>query len=89
METTNPATPSEQKAGVYVYCIIESEEPRTFGKIGIGGRSDEVFTVHYRDLAAVVSHARFRCTTPRARTRSTTSTLMRSSWSTTGSPPCR
>jgi len=57
METTIPATPSEQKAGVYVYCIIESEEPRTFGKIGIGGRSDEVFTVHYRDLAAVVSHA--------------------------------
>jgi hypothetical protein len=43
--------------GVYVYCIIEATEPRTFGKIGIGGRSDEVFTVHYRDLAAVVSRA--------------------------------
>src|SRR5438094_1304272 len=43
--------------GVYVYCIIESGEPRTFGKIGIGGRGDEVFTVHYRDLAAVVSRA--------------------------------
>ena len=43
--------------GVYVYCIIESTEPRTFGKVGIGGRSDEVFTVHYRDLAAVVSRA--------------------------------
>jgi gas vesicle protein GvpL/GvpF len=43
--------------GVYVYCIIESTDPRTFGKIGIGGRSDEVFTVHYRDLAAVVSRA--------------------------------
>jgi gas vesicle protein GvpL/GvpF len=43
--------------GVYVYCIIESTEPRTFGNIGIGGRSDEVFTVHYRDLAAVVSRA--------------------------------
>ncbi|OLD11536.1 MAG: hypothetical protein AUJ06_00245 [Chloroflexi bacterium 13_1_40CM_3_70_6] len=57
METTMPTTPSEQKAGVYVYCIIESEEPRSFGKIGIGGRNDEVFTVHYRDLAAVVSHA--------------------------------
>src|SRR5437762_5179559 len=45
------------REGVYVYCIIESNEPRTFGKIGIGGRSDEVFTVHYRDLAAVVSRA--------------------------------
>ena len=43
--------------GVYVYCIIESGEPRTFGRIGIGGRGDEVFTVHYRDLAAVVSRA--------------------------------
>jgi len=43
--------------GVYVYCIIESTDPRTFGKIGIGGRSDEVFTIHYRDLAAVVSRA--------------------------------
>jgi hypothetical protein len=43
--------------GVYVYCIIESTELRTFGKLGIGGRSDEVFTVHYRDLAAVVSRA--------------------------------
>ena len=57
METTVARTPGEQKAGVYVYCIIECAEPRTFGKIGIGGRSDEVFTVHYRDLAAVVSHA--------------------------------
>ena len=43
--------------GVYVYCIIESGEPRTFGNLGIGGRGDEVFTIHYRDLAAVVSRA--------------------------------
>src|SRR2546423_10170782 len=43
--------------GVYVYCIIESGDPRTFGRIGIGGRGDEVFTVHYRDLAAVASRA--------------------------------
>jgi hypothetical protein len=43
--------------GVYVYCIIESGDQKTFGKIGIGGRGDEVFTIHYRDLAAVVSRA--------------------------------
>ena len=43
--------------GVYVYCIIESGEAKTFGSIGIGGRGDEVFTIHYRDLAAVVSRA--------------------------------
>jgi Gas vesicle synthesis protein GvpL/GvpF len=42
-------------SGIYVYSIIESHEPRSFGKIGIGGRGDEVFTVHYRDLAALVS----------------------------------
>ena len=49
--TAAPATGE----GIYVYCVIESVEPRTFGSIGIGGRGDDVFTVHYRDLAAVVS----------------------------------
>jgi hypothetical protein len=61
META--ATPPEVSAaqdapaesGIYVYSIIECEEPRTFGKIGIGSRGDEVYTVHYKDLAAVVS----------------------------------
>ena len=43
--------------GIYVYCIIESTEPRGFGPIGIGGRADDVYTIHYRDLAAVVSRA--------------------------------
>jgi hypothetical protein len=42
--------------GKYVYCIIKSKEPRTFGPVGIGGRGDEVHTVHYEDLAAVVSN---------------------------------
>ena len=41
--------------GVYVYCIIESGDHKAFGPIGIGGRGDEVYTIHYRDLAAVVS----------------------------------
>jgi hypothetical protein len=41
--------------GRYVYGIIRSEEPKSFGKIGIGGRGDEVFTVHYKEFAAVVS----------------------------------
>ena len=44
-----------EETGVYVYNVIEAEEPRTFGNIGIGGRGDEVYTVHFRDLAAVVS----------------------------------
>lgn len=54
---SDPATEAAPVAeGVYVYCIIESSEPRTFGPIGIGGRGDEIYTVHYRDLAAVVSN---------------------------------
>src|SRR5438309_11146718 len=45
------------ESAVYVYSIIECEQPRTFGKIGIGGRGVDVYTVHYKDLAAVVSRA--------------------------------
>src|SRR5205823_815803 len=42
--------------GVYVYSIIESGgSSQTFGKIGMGGRGDDVYTVHFRDLAAVIS----------------------------------
>src|SRR5260370_36667773 len=55
--TTLAADSDATADGVYVYCIIESGEPRPFGTIGIGARGDEVFTVHYRDLAAVVSRA--------------------------------
>ena len=42
--------------GKYVYCIIESQQPRSFGPIGIGGRGDEVYTVHHEGMAAVVSN---------------------------------
>jgi len=41
--------------GKYMYCIIRSLEPRQFTTRGIGERGDVVYTVHYRDLAAVVS----------------------------------
>jgi len=40
--------------GKYVYCIVRSDRQRDFGTIGIGG-GQRVFTVAYRDLAAVVS----------------------------------
>ena len=43
--------------GKYVYCIIETSEPRSFGPMGIGGRKDEVYTVHHKGLAAVVSNS--------------------------------
>src|SRR5256886_8172016 len=59
MDTTVSSTTGAQRtsSGVYVYSIIECAEQRTFGKIGIGGRGDDVYTIHYRDLAAVVSQA--------------------------------
>jgi hypothetical protein len=43
--------------GKYVYCIIEASEPLQFGPVGIGADPSEVYTVHYRNLAAVVSDA--------------------------------
>ena len=43
--------------GKYVYCIIEATDPLRFGPIGIGADPSDVYTVHYRTLAAVVSDA--------------------------------
>jgi hypothetical protein len=43
------------EGGKYVYCIIRLDSPREFGTIGIGEGANRVYTVHYRDLAAVVS----------------------------------
>ena len=43
--------------GKYVYCIIESADPLRFGPIGIGADPSDVYTVHYRNLGAVVSDA--------------------------------
>lgn len=43
--------------GKYIYCIIETDEERNFGPIGIGGRGDEVVTIPYRDLSAVISNS--------------------------------
>jgi hypothetical protein len=46
----------DSSEGKYVYCIIRSEEPLGFGPLGIGSEPAEVHTVHYRDIAAVVSN---------------------------------
>ena len=48
-------TSGTEEQGKYVYCIVRTETPRSFGTIGIGGRGDEVYTVHHREFAAVVS----------------------------------
>jgi hypothetical protein len=52
-----PDAPAGASRGKYVYCIIDAPEPLTFGPIGIGAEPSEVYSVHYRNLAAVVSDA--------------------------------
>jgi len=43
--------------GRYIYCIIEAGQARSFGPLGIGGKGDEVYTISFKDVAAVVSNA--------------------------------
>ncbi len=42
--------------GKYVYCIIKSERQLRFGPLGIGSEPADVHTVHFGDIAAVVSN---------------------------------
>jgi len=39
----------------YIYCVIKCEGERDFAIDGVGGQGDRVYTINYRDLAAVVS----------------------------------
>lgn len=41
--------------GKYIYGIIRAKQKQDFGRIGIGGRGDLVYTLHFQDLAAIVS----------------------------------
>jgi hypothetical protein len=50
-----PSQAADAVRGKYVYCVIQSAEPLKFGGVGIGENGNDVHTVHYRDLAAVVS----------------------------------
>ena len=43
------------KGGKYVYCIIGGDGRENFGHIGIGEREDEVYTLCFEGIAAVVS----------------------------------
>jgi Mg2+ and Co2+ transporter CorA len=51
-------------AGKYVYCIIKSPRAREFGNIGIGEGAGPVYTVQFRELAAVVSDTPLRIYDP-------------------------
>ena len=39
----------------YLYCVIRGKEPRTFKVAGVVGPHYPIYTIHFRDLAAVVS----------------------------------
>jgi hypothetical protein len=41
--------------GRYVYCIIRATQPVKFGPIGMDEQFPEVYTINFRDMAAVVS----------------------------------
>lgn len=41
--------------GQYIYAIAATNEEKGFGPIGIGDRKDEVYTVCYQELGAVIS----------------------------------
>ncbi len=50
------STPSVRDVrGKYVYCIIRSSEQLKYGAIGIGSEPADVHTIHFKDVAAVVS----------------------------------
>ena len=55
---------SGREEGKYVYCVIQTDEPRDFGEIGIGEEDGRVYTVHHEDLAAVVSDTPIRIYDP-------------------------
>ena len=50
-------TDAAGKTGKYIYCIIESDRPRSFGPLGIGGRGDELYMICFNGIAAVVSNS--------------------------------
>ena len=47
--------PDVRQEGRYVYGIIQSREPVSFGRMGIGGSGELVYVVPHGDIAAVVS----------------------------------
>ncbi|MBL7183148.1 MAG: GvpL/GvpF family gas vesicle protein [Anaerolineae bacterium] len=45
----------EEPEAKYVYCIISGDQGKVFGREGIGGPGNQVYTIPYRDISAVVS----------------------------------
>jgi Mg2+ and Co2+ transporter CorA len=55
---------SDGDEGKYVYCVVKTDQERDFGPIGIGEGGRRVYTVHHKDLAAVVSDTPIRIYDP-------------------------
>lgn len=53
---SGPTAMAPGESGRYVYGIVQAKERATFGKTGIGGAGELVYTVNYQDIAAVVSN---------------------------------
>jgi hypothetical protein len=57
--TSKPSAPADVDRtagrGRYVYCIIRASQPLKFGAIGMDEQWSEVYTINYRDMAAVIS----------------------------------
>ena len=54
------ALESEPKEGKYIYCVIdfkEGEPEKSFGPLGLGQRGDELRSLNYQDVAAVISNS--------------------------------
>ncbi len=46
------------KEGKYIYCVIGTNGlSERFGTLGIGGRGDELYTIYFQDIGAVVSNS--------------------------------
>ncbi|MDN3015353.1 GvpL/GvpF family gas vesicle protein [Paenibacillus sp. BSR1-1] len=43
------------QSGVYVFCAIQENEPKTFGKVLLNGQEHEIYTIHFQNIAMVVS----------------------------------
>lgn len=54
-DNPNIAETAPEEGGRYVYGIVGAKEHWNFGKIGIGGSGEAVYTVNHQDIAAVVS----------------------------------
>jgi hypothetical protein len=46
--------------GIYIYCISDSVDVSSFGKGGIESEEEEIFTIVYKDICAVVSYAEIK-----------------------------